>query len=269
MKLTQKDFDEFKIFLEINFGINLTDKKKALVLGRLSKEFLTHDVQSLSEYLKIVKADKTGLQLEILLNKITTNHTYFYRENAHFEFLKDEVLPYLVDKKRAARDIRIWSAGCSIGAEAYSIAMLFHDTLGEIFDDWDTTILATDISTKVLESARKGIFEYELIKELPNMWRYNYFDKVDKSVYSVKENIKKEVIFRKHNLMGAFPFKKKFDVIFCRNVMIYFNEKTKVRLVNKFYDLLNDGGYLMIGHSETINKGKSKFKTIQPAIYRK
>ncbi len=269
MKLTQEDYNNFKSYLKDNFGINLTDEKKTLVLGRLHNEFQKHDVKSLGDYLAIVKADKSGEKLETLVNRITTNHTYFYRENAHFEFMKNIVLPYLMSKKKAHRDIRVWSAGCSVGAEAYSIAMLLHEGLGAVFNDWDTTILATDISTKVLTTAKQGNFDASLIEELPKTWKLNYFDKVDSRTFRIKENIKHEVIFRKQNLMKQFSFKKKFDVIFCRNVMIYFNDETKEKLINRFYDLLDDGGYLMIGHSESIDKSKSKFKTIQPAIYRK
>lgn len=269
MKLTQKDYNEFKNFLLINFGIHLTDEKKTLVLGRLRKEFSKHKTNSLKEYMDIVKSDHSGKMLETLVNKITTNHTYFYRENAHFEFLKNEVVPYILKKKEKERDIRIWSAGCSVGAEAYTIAMLLHDSLGSKYISWDTTILATDISTKVLKEARTGLFSSKIIEELPPMWRLNYFDRINKEMFSVKNSIKNEVIFKRHNLIENFPFKKKFDVIFCRNVMIYFNEETKVKLVNKFYNLLDDGGYLMIGHSENIDKNKSKFVTIRPSIYRK
>jgi chemotaxis protein methyltransferase CheR len=189
------------------------------------------------------------------------------REPEHFKFFNTRVLPYLsatvVDK-----DLRIWSAGCSSGEEPYTLAMLLMDYFRE--QNWDTRVLATDISTKVLEAAVKGVYSNDKIEAIPNMWKVNYFKKVDGSKSIIDDKVKNNVIFRKLNLVESnFPFKRKFHVIFCRNVMIYFDNNTKDQLVNKFYDLTEPGGYLFIGHSESLNRGTTKYRFVAPAIYRK
>ena len=182
--------------------------------------------------------------------------------------MQKNILPYLFNKEKATRDIRIWSAGCSSGDEAYTIAIILEEFLkGK--GKWNKQILATDISQNALKKARAGIYPMNEIEKLPKLWQKNYFERKDKENLIIKNNIKSEVIFRTFNLMNKFPFKKKFHVIFCRNVMIYFDNQTKINLVNEFYDSLEDGGYLFIGHSETIERGKTKFKFIQPSIYKK
>jgi chemotaxis protein methyltransferase CheR len=205
-----------------------------------------------------------------LVNKLTTNHTFFAREVQHFDFFKNKTLPDLVKQCEKNRDLRIWSAGCSSGEEPYTLAMLIADYFGENRAMWDTKVLATDISTKVLNIAKAGIYQNEQLDSLPENWRRNYFKKLDKEKSSVADNIKSEVVFRIFNLMNeAFPFKKKFHVIFCRNVMIYFDSNTKTELVNKFYENTEHGGYLFIGHSESINREESRYKYVMPAVYRK
>jgi chemotaxis protein methyltransferase CheR len=179
------------------------------------------------------------------------------------------VLPYLI-KTKNEKDLRIWSAGCSTGEEPYTIAMIIDELLETEKAYWDTKVLATDISDRVLEIARKGIYRNEEISPLPISWQLKYFKKLNSKNCQLIDKIRREVIYRKFNLIEpVFPFKKKFDVIFCRNVMIYFDAQTKQELVNKFYDLIDYGGYLFIGHSESLNKDMVKFKYVMPAIYRR
>lgn len=147
--------------------------------------------------------------------------------------------------------------------------MLIDEFLGEDKKEWDTKILATDISDQVLQTAKKGVYSKESIEVLPSHWKLNYLTKYDQQTYSIKDKIKKELIYRKFNLMDRFPFKRKFHTIFCRNVMIYFDHETKNRLVNKLYDHLEIGGYLFIGHSESLHRGSTKLNYIMPAVYRK
>jgi len=168
------------------------------------------------------------------------------------------------------KDLRIWSAGCSTGEEPYTLAMLIDEFLGNEKLQWDAKILATDISNKVLETAKRGIYSNEKIATLPAQWRLKYFKKYDDENSILVDSIKNEVIYRNFNLMEkVFPFRRKLHVIFCRNVMIYFDYKTRDELVNKFYQHLEDGGYLFVGHSESLNRETTRFKYVMPAVYRK
>lgn len=267
INIKEKEFKELTEFMKYNYGINLT-QKKSLIEGRLSNILIEKGFYNFSEYLKYVFADPSKKEITTLINKLTTNHTYFMREEGHFHYLKDKVLPYLVGTIKE-RDLRIWSAGCSSGEEPYTLAMLLSDYFGGEKAAWDSKILATDISTRALQAAEKGIYLSESMQDVPNFWKAKYFSKVDAAQYRVKDEIRNEVIFRSFNLMDSFPFKKKFHAIFCRNVMIYFDNKTKMELVNKFYEFTEPGGYLFIGHSESINKEETKYKYIMPAVYRK
>lgn len=269
IKITRKEFDQLSAYIKANYGIYLKPEKETLVIGRLQNELIQKGFKNFSEYYDYVINDKTGIAVSTLLDKITTNHTFFMREADHFAYFKDVVLPYFASRV-TDRDLRIWCAGCSSGEEPYTLAMILDEYFGRDKLYWDTKILATDISNKVLEEARKGVYGNKELETLPAKWRINYTVKKDSENSAFTEKLRNEVIFRKFNLMETvFPFKKKFHVIFCRNVMIYFDEKTKNNLVNKYYDLLEVGGYLFIGHSESLNREETRFKYIQPAIYRK
>ncbi|GAA0178113.1 protein-glutamate O-methyltransferase CheR [Clostridium sediminicola] len=267
--ITDKEFYLLAEYIEKNFGIHLKKEKQTLVTGRLHNTLAQLGFNSYEEYYKYLVSDKTGTASKVLIDKITTNHTYFMREAEHFYFFRDKVLPYL--KKIALdKDLRIWCAASSTGEEPYTLAMILDEFFNKEKLWWDTKVLATDISKSVLETAKKGVYSNEKIQPLPKQWKLNYFNKYDKENFIVADKIKSEVIYRKFNLMeNTFPFKKKFHVIFCRNVMIYFNDETKNRLVNKFYDIMEPGGYLFIGLSESLNRDKTRFKYISPAIYRK
>ena len=211
----------------------------------------------------------TGEAAATLVNKITTNHTYFMREANHFYYFRDKVLPYLSEKVKQ-KDLRIWSAGCSSGEEPYTLAMIIDEFLGKEKLLWDTKVLATDISAKVLEQASSGIYPNAEVNTLPPQWRLNYFTNIDNQKSIIVDRIRNEVIYRKLNLMERnFPFRKLFHVIFCRNVMIYFDTQTKRQLVQKFYNSLEPGGYLFVGHSESLNPEETSFKYVIPAVYRK
>ncbi|MDS0524644.1 protein-glutamate O-methyltransferase CheR [Clostridium sp. SHJSY1] len=269
INITQKEYSQLASFIKDNYGIDLGTKKQALVLGRLTNVLVEQNIDCFSDYFKYITSDKTGNAVETLVNKITTNHTFFMRESDHFTYFKDIILPYLKNNQKQ-KDLRIWSAGCSSGEEPYTIAMIIDEFFGKDKVLWDTKILATDISTKVLDIAIKGEYQNEAVDSLSSSWQMNYFNKIDIEKSVVNNKIKNEVIFRRFNLMNeVFPFKQKFNVIFCRNVMIYFDNETKDNLINKFYDLLDYGGYLFIGHSEYLNRDKSKFEYVKPAIYRK
>lgn len=267
--ISEKEYRQLADFIKNNYGINLGSKKQALVMGRLQNVLIQNNFNTFSEYFNYITADVTGNAVITLINKITTNHTFFMREPDHFQYFKDKILPYIKSEAKE-KDIRIWSAGCSTGEEPYTLAMIIDEFFGKEKLFWDTKVLATDISSNVLETAVKGEYKNEEIASLPANWRINYFRKADSENSMIVDKIKNEVIFRKFNLMDpVFNFKRKFHVIFCRNVMIYFDNETKDSLVNKFYNLLEYGGYLIIGHSEALNRETTGFKYIMPAVYRK
>ena len=269
LTITDKEFRELADYIKINYGIHLKEEKQSLITGRLHNVLAQKNFNSFSEYYKYVISDKTGEAVVTLIDKITTNHTFFMREVDHFYYFRDKVLPYLASTVRE-KDLRIWSAGCSSGEEPYTLAMIIDEFFGKEKMWWDSKVLATDISGKVLGEASKGIYSNEKIAALPSNWKLNYFKKLDNEKSVLIDKIRNEVIYRKLNLMDqVFPFKKKFHVIFCRNVMIYFDNKTKWELINKFYDLTEYGGYLFIGHSESLNREETKYKYIMPAVYRK
>ncbi|MDF2986066.1 MAG: methyltransferase, CheR-type [Eubacterium sp.] len=267
--ITEKEFINLVDYIKKNFGVDLY-QKKSLVTSRLINYLTENNYDSFTHFFDRILADKTGETTTVLMNKLTTNHTYFMRESQHFNIFKSEVLPYLQRTQQAKKDLNIWSAGCSSGEEPYTLAMIIADYFGINKKEWDTRILATDISTQVLEKAVNGIYKKEEIETLPKKWQSTYFKKQSRGDYKIIQNINNEVIFKRFNLMGhRFPFKRKFHVIFCRNVMIYFDAETKKELVNRFYEYTEDGGYLFIGHSESLSREESQYNYVMPAVYRK
>jgi chemotaxis protein methyltransferase CheR len=264
--------DEFKLlaaYIKETCGINLKEKKKTLLVGRLSNMLSEMGMSDFMSYYENLKSDTEGILHSQFIDKITTNYTYFMREADHFEYFAKIVLPYLEENVKN-RDLRIWCAASSTGEEPYTLTMLMEDYFKKSYLAWDKKLLASDLSLNVLNKAREAIYTREQVDLLPKTWLLNYFDKVSVNEYQIKQSLKKEVIFRRFNLLeSCFPFKKKFHVIFCRNVMIYFDNKTKEALINKLYDNLEYGGYLFLGHSESINRDKTRFKYVRPAVYRK
>jgi chemotaxis protein methyltransferase CheR len=272
MHINDADFNRLRTYMQANFGINL-ERKRTLIEGRLSALIAQEGFEGFTDFLDSVFADKSGKKIESLLTRLTTNYTYFMREDAHYKFLTDYALPEWT-RKIKNHDLRIWSAGCSSGEEPYTLAMVISEYFGSGKGSWDTKILATDISTKVLALAKNGVYGDAHLERMPETWVSRYFTMSlnvhGETEYSVKPSLKDEVIFGQFNLMGPFSrFKKKFHVIFCRNVMIYFDNPTKSRLADKFYDVLESGGYLIIGQSESLSGINSRFTQIQPSIYRK
>lgn len=268
-KITTKEFNQLATYIHEEYGIYLRPEKKELLIARLHKIMEQQGFKNYDEYYKYILNDKTGKGQTTLVNQITTNYTFFMREAQHFKYFKEVVLPFW-KRNIGDGDLRVWCAACATGEEAYTLAILIYEAFAMERQVWDTKLLATDLSLKALEHAKKGIYEVERMKELPLSWRTRYFKKLDKEQYMAKEMIKQEIIYRRFNLMEAhFPFKRKFHVIFCRNVMIYFDEPTRQRLLKKLYDSLEWGGYLFIGQSESINCGLYGFKHIMPAVYQK
>jgi chemotaxis protein methyltransferase CheR len=271
-QITDKEFLLIRNLIYTNFGINLVEQKRSMVTGRLFGMIKKMGLSTFQQYYDHVLADPSGQALTELVNHISTNYTFFYREKEHFDHFQKDVFPVLIEslKNQNSRDIRIWSAGCSSGEEPYMLIMLMMESLGNEYNLWDAGILATDISDKVLKIAKSGIYPEDRLSLLPAFYKKKYFDQLPSSQYQVIEKIKSQIVFRRFNLMNKeFPFKKQFHTIFCRNVMIYFDQVTRDNLVNRFAENLVSGGYLFIGHSETLGRENTLFKYVMPAVYRK
>lgn len=267
--ITNEEFQRISVYMKQNYGIDLS-QKKVIVNGRLQKHMRTGGWKSVNDFMDAVERDRSGVEEKILVNLLTTNHTYFMREFEHFEYFKKVVLPWLKTKEQRTKDLRIWCGAASTGEEPYMIAMVLADFFGLEKDQWDKKILATDISTKVLQQAMLGIYSAEQLKNLPEQWKRHFFKSVaGGSQYQVTDELKREVIFRQFNLMDPLPFKKKLHTVFLRNVMIYFDDNTKRDLVQRVYDAMVPGGYFFIGTTETIDRNSTPFQIIQPSIFRK
>ena len=208
IQITKTEFNKLSNFIKANYGIYLKEEKQTLVMGRLHAILEQKGFKSFSDYYDYLISDKTGDALVVLIDKITTNHTFFMREANHFFYFRDTVLPYLKSSVRD-KDLRIWSAGCSSGEEPYTLAMIMDEFFGREKLLWDTTVLATDLSSAILDKARKGLYDNDKIAVLPPTWKLNYFNKNDSGKSAIKDGIKDKVIFRKLNLMDStFPFRK-------------------------------------------------------------
>ncbi len=270
-RISDREFEAIRKLVYQRFGINLGDQKKTLVVGRLQKVLRQRGFQSFSQYYRWLTEDASGEGLDELANRISTNHTFFYREHAHFEFFADRMLPEAAARREAAgeRVVRIWCAGCSSGEEPYTLQMLMNEHFG-VGSGWKTLMLATDISATALRTAMAGVYDKERVSKLPPGLRNRYFTRERDGRVRVAESVRKQVVFRRHNLMNeTFPFTKPFDAIFCRNVMIYFDRETRLNLVHKYHHHTVAGGYLFIGHSETLGRGDTEYEYVMPALYRR
>ncbi len=267
--ITETEFQRISVFLKSRYGIDMS-RKKEIINGRLENYLRTGGWASYSEYMNEVEQDATGELERQLVNLLTTNHTYFMRESEHFEYLRRVVLPWLREREADKKDICTWCGAASTGEEPYTLAMVMKDFFGLEHASWDTKVLATDISTEVLQQAIRGRYTKEALSKLPDPWKRRFFrEMLDGEHYEATEELKKEVIFRKFNLMDPFPFKRRLHIVFLRNVMIYFDAKTRRELIQKVYDSMEPGGYLFVGQTETIDRSSTPFRMIQPSIFRK
>ncbi len=272
LELSDADFKKISTLIYELCGINLQDGKKELVRARLGKRIREGDFQSFKDYFQYLLQEDSGQELIHLLDSISTNFTSFFRENQHFDYLKNEFLPEIMErKKNQGRKLFFWSAGCSSGEEVYSIAITVLETLG-LLSTWDLKVHGTDISTKVLKTAQTGVYSREMVQSLPPAMIKRYFLRGDNrwnGFVRVKDEVKQYVSFRRLNFIEPFLFQEPFDCIFCRNVMIYFDKKTQASLIHRFYDCLDKKGVLLIGHSESLSGIQHPFRYVRPAIYTK
>lgn len=271
MVLSEDDFVKISKIVYDHCGINLHDGKKELVRARLTKRLRMCNFISFTEYMDYVLADKTGIEFSIMIDLLSTNLTGFFREPKHFEFMQNKFMPELIYRKRKLNNYRIrgWSAGCSSGQEPYSIAMTVLDSV-QSHGRWDVKILATDISTKMLDVAKTGTYDAEKLESNPDIKKHFVQNITNKcKTFTANQYLKDAVIFRYLNLMGDWPIRGHLDFIFCRNVMIYFDKPTQSYLINRFWDMLGSGGILFTGHSESLTGIEHKFRYVQPTIYLK
>lgn len=266
MILTDDELNRIAKYIKDRYGVDL-HSKRTLISGRLDNKLTNLGYSTYTEFMDKVMKDPSGDEATLLVNTLTTNHTFFLREALHFDFLRETALPEIKQKAAKTKDVRIWSAAASSGEEAYTIVMTIKDFFGLEADAWDTKVLATDVSTKVLEQAKQGIYRADQLDGLPDRWVRMHFKKISETEYQVKPETRSEVIFHTFNLMDDFPWKKRFNIIFLRNVMIYFDEPTKANLIRKMCQFLEPGGYLFIGTTETIEIEGTGLRHVRPSIY--
>ena len=266
VKLSDSEFDYFTKLVSQNYGIDLSQKRH-LIEARLASELKTYGLQSFSQYIDMLKADRTSRIIESVINKLSTNYSFFSRETDHFDYLAKTVIPEM--ERSNKRTIKIWSAGCSTGQEPYNIAMAIDSAIGFKKNLWSVAITATDVSTDALAVASKGVYPESSLDVMPASWKSNYMSKLPDGNFQVASNIRNMISFKKFNLMDPFPYSNYYDVIFCRNVMIYFKPQTAQQIVKKFYQANTPGGYFFISHSETINRFDNDYTYLFPSIYRK
>lgn len=265
--LTDGEFKKIAKLVYDSFGITLNDSKRSLVVNRLNKMLRKRGFDTFTQYYTHLVADKSGVELQNLANNISTNHTFFNRESGHFDYYLNTALPE-VTRGIMDKDLRVWCCASSTGEEPYTLAMLQHEFFGAKYREWKAGLLATDISETALQKALVGEYPAKEVEKLPVNLKNKYFDKSG-DLYIVKQQIKNELTFKKVNLIKRFQFKKAFHIIFCRNVMIYFDQPTKDSLIQRLYDNTVLGGYLFIGHSETIPRNNCPYEYVMPAVYRK
>jgi chemotaxis protein methyltransferase CheR len=265
----KSDFPLFEEYVRTFYGINLKGKE-SLMRARLGVMCQTRGFDSLHDYFSYALSSPESGETERIIDRLTTNHTYFMRESEHFRFLMDTALPWMVGEAEKRRDLRVWCAGCSSGEEAYTLAICLMEFLKAAgLSDWDAVVLASDLSRKALREASRGVYPGDEMVELPHLWIANYFKRLGDGEYQVTDALRKNVAFKQMNLIDPFDFKASFHSIFCRNVMIYFANNTKVDVLKKFYSVLKPGGYLFIGHSESLVQLNDDFIYVQPSVYRK
>ena len=267
----EKYLELFCNHLYSNFGIFTNDTHKSLLLQKLKKLMREANIESLAEYYHNILSPPITQGQKDMINKfidtITVHKTNFFREMSHYTYIKNNINKILQNSSvNMTKEIRVWSAACSTGEEPYTLAMTLKECLPK---DYTAKILATDISPKVLQSAMVGEYTFSIEDNLSQEQMHRYFTKKENNKWVICDEIKSSVTFRLFNLMSPFPFKKPFDIIFCKNVMIYFDKKVQEVLVNKFYDSLSENGLLFIGHSESLMQLKHNYKYAQPTIYQK
>jgi len=269
-KFTDRDFNYIKTLVANNTGIVLSDAKRSMVYSRLARRLRSLSIGKFSDYCDLLKTEDEE-ELVNFVNAITTNLTSFFREKHHFEYLAKTLIPHWQKTRQDTRRIRIWSAGCSTGEEPYSIAITLQEHFPQL-DSWDVKILASDLDTNVVAKAQAGIYDESRIEGLPKKLVNNWFrkGKNDQSgLVKVSPYLQDLITFKQLNLLHDWPFKGGFDLIFCRNVVIYFNKDTQRVLADRYANNLKNDGVLFLGHSESLFKVSDRFSLVGNTVYNK
>lgn len=270
-EFSDRDFQHVRQIINRIAGISLADGKRELVYSRLSRRLRYLGLSRFEDYCQLLETDESNAELGEFVNALTTNLTSFFRESHHFDFLAKELLPALIRERNASdRRIRIWSAGCSTGEEPYSIAMVLRETLPTA--GWDVKILATDLDSNVLATAERGVYEESRVKDISEIRLRRWFQKgrgEQSGLVRVVPMLRELITFRRLNLMEDWPMRGPFDIVFCRNVVIYFDKPTQRVLFERFADQLIDQGYLFVGHSESLFKVTDRFVPLGKTIYQR
>lgn len=270
--LSTGEFNFIRHLAMVHAGIALADYKRNMVYRRVSKRLKALGLQSVSEYCAILADPNNASEVQGLINALTTNKTDFFREGHHFEHMAKVALPSTLAALNQARSrrLRIWSAGCSSGQEPYSIAMTLRECMPDLAQ-WDARIMATDIDTDIIDRASKGIYGIDEVNSIPAEMRRKYVSSMigSKGQYRISEDIQSKISFRPLNLHDVWPMRGMFDIIFCRNVVIYFDKPTQCRLFDRFANIMNANAYLYVGHSESLYKVSDRFRSIGQSIYQK
>ena len=255
-----------------NFGIHLKSDKKELVKSRLSKKVIDYGFESYRQYFDFVLSKEGSEELINMIDALSTNLTYFFRESKHFDFLKAVVLPDLIEKNAGKNfKIRVWCAASSSGEEPYTLTMVIKEALENV-GGCDFKLLATDISTRMLGKAQQGVYREEAFKDVPPIMHHKYFmrgEGASAGYYKVKKKLSESISFNYLNLVKPFPMNGPLDFIFCRNVMIYFDQETQQKVIDRMIQIIRPGGYLFMGMSEGLSGIKHGLKYVQPSIYQK
>lgn len=265
--LSDGEFEEIRRLVREHTGIALADSKRELVYSRLVRRLRKLKLDSFRDYLEVL-AKGEAAELEEFTNAITTNLTSFFREPHHFEFLAETALPELEKRNAATRRLRIWSAGCSTGEEPYSLAMVLQEQMSR-FRGWDVRILATDLDSNVLAHASAGVYREDRFERMPGGRKGKWFKPTRDGHHVAADELKSLITFKQLNLMNAWPMKGPFDIVFCRNVVIYFDKPTQRQLFDRMADLQEVGNCLCIGHSESLFKVCERYQLVGKTIYRK
>ncbi len=267
--MTGEDFARIAAIIRADSGINLTEAKSSLVYSRLAKRLRALSLASFKDYIALIVSDAGADERRRALTALTTNVTHFFREAHHFETLEQEALPAIIERVRRGGRARIWSAGCSIGLEPYSIAMSVLNVAPDA-EDLDIRILATDIDPQVIAEASNGVYPDRLVQPVPTALRTRFLERCGADEWRVTPALRRLIAFKELNLLRPWPIKGPFDALFCRNVVIYFDEETQKPLWSRFASLLAPGGWLFIGHSERLNgPAVSAFENKGVTTYRK
>ena len=268
---SDRDFNTIRQLVSQHTGISLSEAKRDMVYSRLARRLRRLGLDNFKQYCQLLEDDSGDEELGHFTNAVTTNLTSFFREPHHFDYLGKQLLPQLLKANAAERRLRIWSAGCSTGEEPYSIAITLQENLpGK--GDWDIKILATDLDTNVLDTARRGVYAEERLKNVDRQRQRRWFRRgsgENAGLLKVKPELQQMITFKQLNLMREWPVKGPFDVIFCRNVVIYFDKPTQGVLMERYADVMADHGKLFLGHSETLYRVTERFKLQGQTIYEK